>query len=72
MLIELIIELDLGSPGPLVVHVLLKLVIFIKKQKSLFSCKNIAGGNVLCFTPPMPSRLQNNTQKRKVLNMFWN
>ena len=34
MLIEQIIEFKLGGLGPLVVHVLLQLVIFMTKQKS--------------------------------------
>ena len=34
MLIEQIIEFELRVPGPLVVHVFLKLVIFMTKQKS--------------------------------------
>ena len=35
MLIEQIIEVEPRVPGPLVVHVFLKLVIFLTKQKSL-------------------------------------
>ena len=35
MLIEQIIEFELRGPGPLVVHILLQLVIFEAKQKSL-------------------------------------
>ena len=34
MLIEQIIEFELQVPGPLVVHVLKKLIIFMTKQKS--------------------------------------
>ena len=34
MLIEQIIELELSVPGPLVVHIFLKMVIFMTKQKS--------------------------------------
>ena len=34
MLIEQIIEFESGVPGPLVVHIFLKLVIFMTKQKS--------------------------------------
>ena len=34
MLIEQIIEFDSRMPGPLVVHIFLKLVIFMMKQKS--------------------------------------
>ena len=34
MLIERIIEFELRSSGPLAVHVLLQLVIFMAKQKS--------------------------------------
>ena len=34
MLIEKIIEFESKVPGPLVVHIFLKLVIFMKKQKS--------------------------------------
>ena len=35
MLIEQIIEFELRGPGPPAVHVLLQLVIFMTKQKSL-------------------------------------
>ena len=35
MLIEQIIEFESRVPGPLVVHIFLKLVIFLTKQKSL-------------------------------------
>ena len=35
MLIEQIIEFELRGLGPLIVHVLLQLVIFVSKQKSL-------------------------------------
>ena len=35
MLIELITEFQLEGPGPLAVHVLLQLVNFMTKQKSL-------------------------------------
>ena len=35
MLIEQIIEFESRVPGPLVVHIFLKLVIFMTKQKSL-------------------------------------
>ena len=41
MLIEQIIEFELRGLGPLVVHVLLQLVIFVTKQKSLK--KNLLG-----------------------------
>ena len=36
MLIEQIIEFEFRGMGPLVVHVLLQLVIFMTKQKSLW------------------------------------
>ena len=35
MLIEQIIEFESRVPGPLVVHIFLKLIIFVTKQKSL-------------------------------------
>ena len=35
MLFEQIIKFELRGPGPLIVHILLKLAIFMKKQKSL-------------------------------------
>ena len=57
MLIEQIAIFELRGPGFLVVHVLLKLLIFMTKQKSprqilewLFTAKNIPGGDVLCFS----------------------
>ena len=53
MLIEQIIEFESRVPGPLVVHIFLKLVIFMTKQKSskanlrvLFNAKNVAESNV--------------------------
>ena len=58
MLIEQIIEFELRVHRPLVVHVFLKLVIFMTKTKIfkaklsneiLFNAKNIAEGNVSCF-----------------------
>ena len=58
MHIELIIEFDLRGFWPLVKHVLLNPVTYMTKQKSpeqiilewLFTAKNIAGGNVFCFS----------------------
>ena len=51
------LNLSWGGLGPLVVHVLLKLVIFKTKQKTprqifewIFTAKNIARGNVSCFS----------------------
>ena len=57
MLIEQIIELELRGLGPLAVHAIVKLVIFMTRQKSptqssselLFIAKNIAGDNVASF-----------------------
>ena len=54
MLIEQIIEFESRVPGPLVVHIFLKLVIFMTKQKifkgksssALFNAKNVAKSNV--------------------------
>ena len=49
MLIEQIIEFESRVPGHLVVHIFLKLVIFMTKQKSssaLFNAKNVAESNV--------------------------
>ena len=55
MLIEQIIELK--EPGPPVKHILQNPIIFMARQKSpkkmlkrLFTAKNIAGGNVPCFS----------------------
>ena len=41
MLIEQIIEFKSRVPGPLVVHIFLKLVIFMTKQKSLKANLNV-------------------------------
>ena len=49
MLIEQIADFESRMPGPLVVHIFLKLVIFMTKQKSsnaLFNAKNVAESNV--------------------------
>ena len=47
MLIEQIVEFEVRGMGPLVVHVLLQLVIFMTKQKSL---RNIFEWIILLFT----------------------
>ena len=54
MLIEQIIEFESRVPGPLVVHIFLKLVMFMTKQKSSkgtslsasFNAKNVAESNI--------------------------
>ena len=51
MLVERIIEFEAKVPGPLVVYIFLKLVIFITKQKgksssALLNAKNVAESNV--------------------------
>ena len=70
MLIEQIIEFELRGLGPLAVHVLLQLVIFMTKQKSLRNiillvgyfiiyCLRNARGNVLYFPLTGPNHFQN-------------
>ena len=61
MLIEQIFEFESRVPGPLIVHIFLKLVIFMTKQKSdknfmtkqkmsaSFNAKNVAESNILIF-----------------------
>ena len=55
MLIEQIIEFESRVPGPLVVHIFLKLVIFMTKifkgesSSALFNAKNVAESNVPWF-----------------------
>ena len=59
-------EFELGSPGLLLVHVTLELIIFKTKQRPpkkssselLLTAKNIAVGNVPCFFSPVPYQLQ--------------
>ena len=61
------IEFELGSPGLLLVHVTLGLIILKTKQRPpkkssselLLTAKNIAEGNVPCFFSPGPYQLQN-------------
>ena len=78
MLVELILEFNLKSPSSLVVHAILKLVIFVTKQKDIqgkssselfLTAKNIAKGNVRSFPSPGSSQLQNLSQKRCILNV---
>ena len=79
MLIKQIVDFELGGPGPLGIHALLKVVIFMTKQnlqdksssELLFTAKNIAGGYVSCFSSLGPSQLQNLTPKFKILNVLW-
>ena len=56
-------------------HVLLQLIIFKTKQKSLrkifYLQLNIAGGNVPYLPLPGPNHLQNLTVKCNVLKVFW-
>ena len=80
LLIKQIIKFELRGPGPLVVYVLLKLVIFMRKQKFLtqilaritITAKNITGGNIPRFPSPGPGHLKNLTKKMQGLNVFWN
>ena len=79
MFIEQIIRFELRSPGPLVVHLMLKLAIFMTKQRSsrkmnllsklLPTAKYTAGGNVPGFPSSGPSQLQNLSKKCNVLNV---
>ena len=79
ILIEKIIEFELRGLGLLVVHVLLQLVIFMKKQKLLRKIfewiniyrKNIARGNVPRYPLCRPNHLQSLTPKCKISRMFW-
>ena len=52
------IEFELRGPGPEVVQVILKLVIFMTKISKAITAKNIAEANAPCFPSPGPSRLQ--------------
>ena len=44
MFIEQFVEFELTGPGPLVIHVILKPVIFMTKQRSLIFCVLLAKG----------------------------
>ena len=77
MLIEQIIEFESKVPGPLVVHIFLKLVIFMTKQKSskanlrvrYLMLKMLQKAMYLDF--PDLGKSQNLTPKCKILNVFW-
>ena len=70
----LIYEFELRGSEPLVVHVLLQLFIFMKKQKSssglLFTAKILHEAKHLAFSPG-PNHLLNLTPKCKILSVFW-
>ena len=74
MLIEQIIEIELRVPWPLVVHIFLKLVIFMTKQKSskanlrvhYLMLKMLQKAMYLDFP-----KSQNLTPKCKILDVFW-
>ena len=77
MLIEQIIEFESRVPGPLVVHIFLKLVISMTKQKSskanlrvhYFMLKMLHKASTLIFLTWAKS--QNLIPKCKVFNVFW-
>ena len=65
MPIEQITEFESRVPGPLVVHIFLKLVIFMTKQKSSKANLRV---HYLMLTW---AKSQNLTPKCKILNVFW-
>ena len=78
MLIEQIIEFESRVPGPLVVHIFLKLVISMTKQKSskanlrvhfYFMLKMLQKASTLISLTWAKS--QNLIPKCKILNVFW-
>ena len=77
MLIEQIIDFESKVPVPLVVHIFLKLVIFMTKQKSskanlrvhYLLLKMLQKAIYLDF--PARAKSQNLTPKCKILNVFW-
>ena len=85
MLIELIIEFKSRLSGPLVVHIFLKLVIFMTKQKSskanlrvhYLMLKMLQRAMYLDFSHKIAesnvpwAKSQNLTPKCKILNVFW-
>ena len=85
MFIKQTVEFELkGLRDPLIFYeivqfILLKLVIFMRKQKFpdkssnelLSTSKNIAGGNVPRFPPTWPSHSQNITQTCNIFYTFW-
>ena len=81
MLIEQTIKFELSGIGPLAVHVLLQLVIFMIKQKfprnifewtiSLFTAETLLEAMLPSSPYLEPNYLQNLTPKCKVLKVFW-
>ena len=76
MLIEQIIEFESRVPGSLIVHIFLKLVIFMTKKifkskssSALFNAKMLQKAMYLDF--PDLAKSQNLTPKCKILNVFW-
>ena len=77
MLIEQIIELESRVPGPLVVHIFLKLVIFMTNQKS--SKANLRGHYLMLkmlqkamyLDFPDLGQITKFTPKCQILNVYW-
>ena len=77
MLIEQIIDFESRVPGPLVVHIFLKQVIFMTKQKSLKANLRVHYLMLKCCRKQCTlisltwAKSQNLTPKCKILNVFW-